>query len=564
MKKIIIAGSGPVGNFMALICGLVGFDVIVYEKRKEFTRNINLKIDKDFFKVVQRILSRLNVNNDFFENLNTQLNKQNDKILIKHLEIKLSDEAKAIGVKYVTKEVKSFQEILEENGDFNAIVLDCTGRNSELRKREFGPDEDNLVTSPLQYAMYINFKAKINDNWSSSLYQAMKYIKSIKLTEIVLGKQIDENGFKDVTIPVFIKEALAKAFDKEFPDINRYPLNPFNTHSPVSDVIFHPISALLGNLVADGCKVDFNTVAVKKIVISCGYAKIRSRDNFICLGDASIYLAFFRSLNLGLKHALEFFIKLSMFCEQDYSQSDIMQQFKHHNPLLHPIKVIPTKAKNVFMIVTKVIRLGCYSFNLTTQTTERLTNALGVTENQIYHVLSNLNSLTTSWSSLLEQFEAKRKIDIWNEITSNKEKSFFFNYAAWFIEINGMSLLKISEFSRLLDGKSALFPKDFLCMQTCFRSRKEAIRFGGDDLPVKIVQSLVSFWDLKPQFHEMLNICLNSKMSIEEKLQEIHRQINLLKIPMRKKVTNFEKNHDVLNFNEKFILALIKIELKID
>jgi flavin-dependent dehydrogenase len=86
MKKTIIVGSGPVGSFMAVICELAGFEVVVYEKRSEFTRYINLKIEKDFFKTVQEIMSRLNIQSDFFEKFNDFLHEHNDKIVLNHIE----------------------------------------------------------------------------------------------------------------------------------------------------------------------------------------------------------------------------------------------------------------------------------------------------------------------------------------------------------------------------------------------------------------------------------------------------------------------------------------------
>lgn len=558
MKKIIIAGSGPIGSFMALLCGLTGFDVVVYEKRNEFTRNINLKIEKDFFKYVHEIISRLNIRSDFFEKLNDFMHEHNDRILIRHMETKFVAKAKAIGVRYVTKDVNSFQELLQENGDPDAIVLDCTGRNSPLRKSEFGADEENIVITPLQHAMYINFKAKTNDK-SLSLYQAMKYITNVKLTEVVFGKKVDVNGFIDVTIPVFITEELAKSFDLEFPDINRHPLNPFNSSKLTSDEIFHPISALLGNLIVDGCNIDLNSVLVKKIEISCGYAKNRSRDNFVCLGDAAVFLAFFRSLNLGLKHALDFFIKLSMFRGKEFTQYNVIQQFKLHNPLQNPIKVIPTKANNVFMIVTNRLRFSCFSFNLTTQTTEELTDFFGVTEDQVQDVLYNLNKNLTTWRISIEKFEAQREEDIKREIKRNKDKSLIFDYAAWFVDLNSKSVIKISELARLVEGKPALLRNDFSFMLTCFKSRNKAISNTNchDKLTatLKIIQILVQFEGFKnltTLFNEIYKVFLESQTSNDEKLQAIKRKIS------------FSPTMNIIlhNFAEKFILSIIKNEIE--
>ncbi len=47
---VVIVGSGPVGSFMAVLTSRLGVKVTVYEKREEFTREINVKIDNGFFK----------------------------------------------------------------------------------------------------------------------------------------------------------------------------------------------------------------------------------------------------------------------------------------------------------------------------------------------------------------------------------------------------------------------------------------------------------------------------------------------------------------------------------
>ncbi|GFQ65475.1 uncharacterized protein TNCT_395021 [Trichonephila clavata] len=210
MKNIIIAGSGPVGSFMAVLCAQLGFPVTVYEKREGFTRNINVKIEGPFFKEVQEVLSRLNVKTEFFGKLNEHLHSQRNRILIKELEERFAREAKSLGAKYITREVESFEELYKEHKASDPIILDCTGRNSKLRINEFGPD---IVSSPLQHAMYVNFKAKITDNMSS-LYQVMKYMRNIKLTEVVLSKRKDKDGFSDVTLPVFITDELARVLIK--------------------------------------------------------------------------------------------------------------------------------------------------------------------------------------------------------------------------------------------------------------------------------------------------------------------------------------------------------------
>ena len=48
--EVVIVGGGPVGNFTAVLCGMLGVKCTVYEKRDSYLREINIKIEKDFFK----------------------------------------------------------------------------------------------------------------------------------------------------------------------------------------------------------------------------------------------------------------------------------------------------------------------------------------------------------------------------------------------------------------------------------------------------------------------------------------------------------------------------------
>ncbi|GFR28398.1 lactamase_B domain-containing protein [Trichonephila clavata] len=550
MKNIIIAGSGPVGSFMAVLCAQLGFPVTVYEKREGFTRNINVKIEGPFFKEVQEVLSRLNVKTEFFGKLNEHLHSQRNRILIKELEERFAREAKSLGAKYITREVESFEELYEEHKASDPIILDCTGRNSKLRINKFGSDKDNIVSAPLQHAMYVNFKAKITDNMSS-LYQVMKYMRNIKLTEVVLSKRKDKDGFSDVTLPVFITDELARVFDKEYPNISREPLNPFNSSRLVPDSIFFPISSLLGNLIVDGCNVDLNSVKVKKIEISCGYAKERSKDNYICLGDSAIHLAFFRSLNLGLKHALEFFIKLSMLQPnvQTPKDDEIIKKFKEHYPHLHPVRVHPTVARNVFLVVTKVIWYGCFSYCLTNHERERLTNRSGVYKDQVVNILNELNQKLSTWSNSLADFEAKRDGDIKNEIHSNKTKSVLYDYLSWFIDINGKSFIKISELARAARGKYSLYPKDFKFLLECFKVRREAIA-------TNVISSLLNQLKGK-EFDQLKKVCAKEDLSDEEKMKLIGDAAN----SKLKRKRELRRDSDDANVSSNFILALIKNEI---
>ena len=45
IKKIVIVGGGPVGNFSAVLSRMLGIETVVYEKREDYTREINVKIE---------------------------------------------------------------------------------------------------------------------------------------------------------------------------------------------------------------------------------------------------------------------------------------------------------------------------------------------------------------------------------------------------------------------------------------------------------------------------------------------------------------------------------------
>lgn len=56
---MVIVGGGPVGNFSAVLISMLGIKCTVYEKRDSYTREINIKIEKDFFKEVAKTMKRI-------------------------------------------------------------------------------------------------------------------------------------------------------------------------------------------------------------------------------------------------------------------------------------------------------------------------------------------------------------------------------------------------------------------------------------------------------------------------------------------------------------------------
>ncbi|APR98246.2 FAD-dependent oxidoreductase [Wolbachia endosymbiont of Folsomia candida] len=430
VNRVIIVGSGPVGAFMAALISQLGIPVTVYEKREKFTRSINVKIEPGFFQKAHEVLKTLGIDDNFFNEINKSLGESDNKIVIKDLEERLKAQAVSLEAQYIRKEVNSFEEVYEKHKDSDPIILDCTGAKSKLRTNAFDGDEDNMVTIPLQHAMYINFKAK--NVKPTALHQVMKNVGDIKLADIVASQSEDE--ITNVTIPVFISDELARAFDKNYPKINQNPLKPFQTADQVPDEILHPISSIISTLVLKGWEVDLSSVVVKKIEIDCGYAKKRSNDNYICLGDAAVHLAFFRSLNLGLEHALKFFVALSNYHqgteEQVLSDKEVIKQFKRDNPHLNPIEVHKAKGRNSYLVVTKAMRHGCFHYCLTNHKTEKLTGFFGIGRTHVSGELEKLNNRLDNWKTVLEEFELERDRDIKNEIKGNKRKNVRYNFLA--------------------------------------------------------------------------------------------------------------------------------------
>lgn len=424
----------------------------------------------------------------------------------------------------------------------------------------FGFDELNLVSIPLQNAMYINFKANITER--VSLYQTLKHIKTVKLGELVIGNDKDANGFCNVTLPVFIADEVAKAFDKEFPDINKNPINPFNATSPVSETIFFPISSLIGNLIADGCLVNLNTVSVNKIVLYCGYARKRSNDIYVCLGDSAAYLAFSKSLNLGLKHALDLFVRLSIKYHHVQVQNNVLEQFKVDNPTLNAIRFYPTEGNNVYLVVTKVIYYGCYSYCLTNRKTERLTSSLGVYESQIDEIHKKLNEELSSWSSLLIHFEVMRDREITNEIRSNQGTNMRYDQLSWLIGINGKSFIKISELSRAASGKYSLYTKDFKFLEQCFVVRRDIVRAscGVEAVTtIKVVAALLRCGE-NVELNKLSELLRGANVSDDQRLINFYREVK--SDSWRNRVIHHKAQLFVnVHVKEKFISDIVINEL---
>lgn len=85
--------------------------------------------------------------------------------------------------------------------------------------------------------------------------------------------------------------------------------------------------------------IDWSSVLVKKINITCGYGVNRSRDRYVCLGDSAAHFAYFKSLNFGLKHAFELMKILSSYhglkCKlPEFNEKDAISLCKSYYPPL--------------------------------------------------------------------------------------------------------------------------------------------------------------------------------------------------------------------------------------
>lgn len=339
-----------------------------------------------------------------------------------------------------------------------------------------GSDSENIASFHLNHAMHLNFRAKVKlaSNPDFVLYHALKYNRNLKLAQIVMGKAADADGFYPVTIPVFISDKLATSLDKHFPETNRHPLRPFSESVAVPDDIFLAVSSIVGSLIAvPDWKIDLKSLNVKKIEITCGYSRSRSRTNFISLGDSAIHLAFYQSLNLGLKHAFELFLMLADCSEFPWKRMlpvhekhQVLSLFEKQNPALNPIRVLETKLAHKFLIVTRAIHYGCYLFDAFSKTSIRLTSTAGIHSKEIPDYLQKINSSFSDWDGLLKKFEELRTANIRTEIRQSMRKKEYSEYLSYLIDLNSWSVIKISDqVSRMVTGFS-LGSKEFhfICM----------------------------------------------------------------------------------------------------
>lgn len=475
--EVVIAGAGPVGSFTAVLTSLLGLPVVVYEKREVFTREINVKITPGFFEQVQSCIRLLGIEDEFFHDFNERLAQKKNRIVIKEFESLFKQKAISLGAKYVLKEVNSFEELYAEHGSNQPIIIDCTGRKSKLRTTQFGQDDANMEVIPLESAMHINFRASFKNIDQTVLYSAMKNNEDIKLAEIVASKakKVDLSEMKNVTIPIFISKSLADRFDEAYPDINRAPMMPFANEREIPYEIFEVISSILGPLLMEDWQIDFKSIQVKKIEITCGYAFKRSCLRYICLGDSAVHLAFYKSLNFGLKHALDFFLVLSGFSRlksenirtKSPNDSLVLDEFRKKHPSLNAISVRQTADRNTFLIVTKVIFYGVYKFCLANSETEQLTSNFGVRENEIDEILSSLNEKLNDWSYLMRNFEEHRAKDIRQVIESNCRKKKMFDFVSDFVWLNGKSPIKLSELLQTIQKGYSLFSSDLQFINEC-------------------------------------------------------------------------------------------------
>ena len=219
-----------------------------------------------------------------------------------------------MGATYHQRDIQSYEDAYNLHRRDSPLILDCAGRRSLIRINKFGSDDQNMEITDLQSAMNINFKAKLDNTGYLSLFQLIypvfKCNPLIKIGEIVVSKNIDESGYSHVTIPLTISKELAQEFDAHFPDINRHPWKPFSfTEDPpkVPYTLEMAVSSVFYPLTLEDWDIQWDSVVVKKIEITCGYSIRRSQGRLVCMGDSAAHFAYFKSLNIGLQHTAKFF-----------------------------------------------------------------------------------------------------------------------------------------------------------------------------------------------------------------------------------------------------------------
>lgn len=246
-----------------------------------------------------------------FSNLQNRLEQNKQKILIKDFETLFKQKALELNVTYIHKEVNTFDEVYASHKSNKPLILDCTGRKSPLRINKFGEDSENMEIIPLESAMYINFRAVFDKLKLDILYPSMKNDDNIKLSQIVASKKSDSENdlFKNVTIPIFISENLAQVFDKNCPDINREPLMPFKyqkTYQVIPAEIFQTLTSVLTPLLMEDWLIDFESISIKKIEITCGYAMKEVRIDLYAWAIQQFIWLILNLLTLALNMHLTF------------------------------------------------------------------------------------------------------------------------------------------------------------------------------------------------------------------------------------------------------------------
>ncbi len=330
----------------------------------------------------------------------------------------------------------------------------------------------------------------------------MKNEEQIKLAGLISSKEKDDSNLTNVTITAIVAEEFADLFDRQYPDTNKNPLKPFTSSNKIPDEILQTISALINQLMIQGSSIELDSVTVKKIGVSCGYAKEGSKDRFICLGDSAAYLAYFRSLNVGLSHALEFFTTLSSYCKTegvvtdtalfdklsfnklapiDRSDEQIIAQFYKDIKILKQgavskvIEVHKTIRKDHYLIVTKGVRYGCFSYDIASHNIKRLTELTGINKKEIHDEPNNLNKKLENWSNTLLEFETEKQNSIDREIGGNKIKQFQYNSIAAVIWLKSKLPTHFSEtYSRIRRGYS-IYSEDNRFFFECFKKLRKYI-----------------------------------------------------------------------------------------
>lgn len=223
-------------------------------------------------------------------------------------------------------------------------------------------------------------------------------------------------------------------------------------------------------LVVEDWDIDWASVAIKKIEITCGYARERSRGQIVCLGDSAAHFAYYKSLNIGLNHAAKFFEMLTEYSQIEmklppFKEEEIKSIFRKSSPLLAFYSAAPSLFPCKYYITTKAVLYGAFVLDLRNLLARKLDIIPCSSREKAADHFKNYESEKVkeeSWKQWIGRYEEWRLSVIKKVVAQNSMKNNNTNIIGKVIQINNLSPIRISEtFSYLTKGYS-LKAQDFV------------------------------------------------------------------------------------------------------